>query len=279
MRSIPPPLFSTQEVLTACLSSVRDGEYKDRLTNAAAAIVGAEPLYLQSGAQQTLHSIPGTQQVGTATSQDMEKVYKDTFVKSRKTRHFYDAIKKIPENDICPLCNQRTVFTLDHYLPQSGHPTYTVTPANLVPACAECNFVKRSLVAAQQNQQTLHPYFDNCDDAPWLKAVVYNSSPASVGFSVQAPPQWTQLKADRVREHFRVFALADLYASHSGVELANIRHLLVGLANSGQPPQSISSYLLDRAASYRAAQPNSWQTACYTALGTTPWYYSGGFAA
>ena len=124
MRKLNIPPFNVAQVITACIASLQAGDLKAKLPNAVQAINSAEANYLVRGPAATLNEIAGAANVGGIVSrEEMERIYKGTFVKSRKTRHFYDAIKKLPPNDICPICNQRTVFTLEHYLPKAFHPS------------------------------------------------------------------------------------------------------------------------------------------------------------
>lgn len=193
-----------------------------------------------------------------------------------RTRNIYDKIKKLPVNDICPICGQRTVSTLDHYLAQSLHSALAVTPANLVPACADCNKAKLDAQPSTAVEQTLHPYFDNVDDEAWLYAAVEETSPASLRYFPDPPADWPTTKRERVFNHFRTFGLGALYASHSGVELTNIRYGLQRIAERGTA-EDIRLELVKRADSAEAAHLNSWQTAMYEALAQSEWFCAGGF--
>ncbi|WP_292420263.1 hypothetical protein [Mesorhizobium sp.] len=188
----------------------------------------------------------------------------------------YDALKAAPKNDVCPLCGQRTVSTLDHYLAQTLHPTLIVVPINLVPACAECNKNKLDYQPESEVEQGFHPYFENFDDDQWLYANVVEGSPAAIRFFVSAPPGWSATKASRAIRHFERFRLAGLYASHAGVELNNIRFSLERIAERGSL-EDVRLFLLDRAESARRAYLNSWQTATYQALARSDWFCDGGF--
>ena len=90
-------------------------------------------------------------------------------------RAIYDAIKVGSPNGLCPLCGQRVVATLDHYLPKSRYAALAVNPANLIPACSDCNKAKSDAVA-----DTLHPYYDNIENDLWLRAELKEVRPASV---------------------------------------------------------------------------------------------------
>ncbi|MBJ7319222.1 MAG: hypothetical protein JHC96_10520 [Brevundimonas sp.] len=240
-------------------------------------MIAAEAVYAQHGENSTLYLIPGTDGLsGPVSTAEMERVYKGTFVKSKGTRELYGALKSAPENDICPLCSQRTVSQLDHHLPQSAHPALTVTPINLVPACSECNKTKLAQQAVRAGEQTFHPYFEDADDDRWLFAVVKETTPASVYFFPQPPAHWEAIKAERIGWHFATYKLAELYASHAAVELNDIKFGLQEMAERNSP-EEISIHLRRVAASRAAAHVNSWRRATYEALADSAWFCGGGF--
>jgi hypothetical protein len=278
MKHLPRPNFAARAAFESCIKSMHSSPLKARLNQVINNIEAAETEYLQRATQTALFKIATATDVGgCVTGDEMERVYAGTFVKSVRTRHIYDAIKKLPQNDICPLCSQRTVFTLDHYLAQTRHPALVVAPANLVPACGECNKMKLNAQPTSAADQTFHPYFDNFDDSRWLYATVGETAPASTLFRVAAPESWPSLKKDRANRHFATFGLGALYASHAAVELTNIRHYLTGLSRAGSP-QTIKNFLSEIADSAFRSHKNSWQTASYYAFSESNWFCSGGFA-
>ena len=55
-------------------------------------------------------------------------------------RATYDLLKLSAKGGFCPLCGQRNVSTLDHYLPKESYPDLSILPINLVRACSDCNY-------------------------------------------------------------------------------------------------------------------------------------------
>lgn len=277
MRRLSRPVFSAREALGLCAESIRDVSLKRRLEVAIPAVEAAESIYLALAGDSALYRVPSTSSVGGhVTTDEMGRVYKQTFVRSTRTRHIYNAIKSAPENDMCPLCGQRTVSTLDHYLPQSLHPVLSVTSINLVPACAECNKIKLAIQAAEAGEQTLHPYFDDFGDEQWLFAEVIEGTPVALFFSARAPAHWSAIQRQRIAAHFRTFALGSLYGSHSAVELGNLRGRLK-IMSERMSAEQIKDYLLACEEGCAQAHVNSWQRATYQALAASDWFCRGGF--
>ena len=276
MRRLNRLQLAARDALKLCIASIQDPALTDRLALVADQLEAAEAAYVNRGGEAELFLVPKTLGIGAVTVEEMKRVYKGTFAKSKRTRDIYDTIKKLPVNDICPICGQRTVGTLDHYLAQSLHSALAITPANLVPACSDCNKAKLDAQPLTAAEQTLHPYFDNVDDDVWLYAAVEETSPASLRFFPDPPDCWSQVMRERVSNHFRTFGLGALYASHSGVELTNIRYGLQRIAERGTD-EDIRLELVKRAESAEAAHLNSWQAAMYYALAQSAWFCAGGF--
>lgn len=239
----------------------------------------ADARYRIDGARGSLHRFPQATTVGPGvTSAEMGWVYRERLVRKRTPRRkMYDKILMSAPLGVCPLCSQRTVSTLDHYLPVSSYAAVALSPANLVPACLDCNKEKHDRVPSDAQDATLHPYFDDYSAETWLYATVNESSPASLTFFVSVPAAWDGAARARLTNHFTVFKIASLYASQSGVELVNIRQSLSMLHDVGGS-SGVSYHLGREADSRRASQKNSWQTAMYTSLAQSQWFCDGGFA-
>lgn len=278
MRSLPIPSQLAREVFELCISKVRNADLKRRL-QAVATLVESEAAKLEEAARAgTLHALPQQGVLnGDVQADEMEKVYTSRMAKADTPgRPVYDALLAAPAYGRCPLCNQRTVSTLDHQLPKTTHSALVVTPLNLVPACKDCNTTKLDKLPTFAGEVTLHPYFDHVDTVSWLKARVHRTNPVSVGFFVEPPGDWDAVLADRVSNHFSLFKLGTLYASHAAEELAS-QQLSLSQLHTSSGAASVQAHLLDQAATRRAAQLNSWQTACYTALAADEWFCDGGF--
>jgi hypothetical protein len=277
MRRLNRPPFAAREVLDLCIASIQNPALVRRLSEIADQVEAAEISYVQRGIQEELFLIRQTLGIGGISADEMKRIYKGTFAKSVRTRNIYDQIKKLPANDICPMCGQRTISSLDHYLAQSLHSALVITPINLVPACGDCNKAKLDAQPITASEQLLHPYFDDVDSAVWLFAVVEEADPASLRFYPDPPADWSPVKRARVLNHFRMFGLGALYASHSGVELVNIRYGLQRIAERGTV-EDVRAELVTRAESAEAAHINSWQTAMYYALAESDWFCADGFS-
>lgn len=278
MRSLVKPIYEARFTFELCADNVQDEAFSERLHSVADDIEAAETLYKEQGKKAALFTIAEAETVASRVElEEMKKLYKGTLSrKDSNARYIYDAIKAAPKNGICPLCGQRVVSTLDHYLPQSRHAPLAVMPINLVPSCADCNKSKLDRQPTSASEQTLHPYFDAADGEVWLVADVTESSPPALVYSANPPTAWDDVKQARVLTHFQTFELGSLYSTHAAVELLNIRYGLALVAERGGA-DGLRDYLLEQAGSRRFEAQNSWQSAMYEALGGSEWFCEEGY--
>lgn len=273
MRSLPKPLRDSRPTFELCVARVRDISVAARLMAIAPLIEHAETTYIGSAVASSLFNILET----VYCRDELMKLYTNVLSrKNSKLRYIYDEIRAACTGDICPLCSQRTVSTLDHYLEKARFPLYAVAPVNLVPSCSECNKTRSTTQAKSASEQTFHPYFDNVEDEEWLQANIVEADPVTVVYSPLRPNAWPKLKQDRLQAHFRALALGALYATHAAAELTGIRYALLKVADR-EGAAGIKAHLEEQAASRRAAFRNSWQGALYAALSTSNWFCNGGY--
>lgn len=256
---------------------MRAGALRNNLLAARNSITLCEAQYLTNGGTSTLYQILPTDNVaGVLTNDDARKIYKEVFAKNREPRAIYDRIKNSADG-VCPLCDEREVASLDHYLSQSEFSTLVVTPMNLVPACADCNYAKLQHRPTTSEQQLIHPYFDDFSDAQWLHASVERIGPSALRYFVLSPVGWPPQKSARAEIHFNKLGLAKLFAAKSATEMAQMRaHFSRLLSTSG--PDGLKQYLADIADSCRQFKLNTWKLAAYAAWSQSDEFCAGGFA-
>ncbi len=288
MRHLSKPSDKAQRVFLNCISSITDPDLAKRLRNCVQAIHDESKTYEDAVALNILHTLPQNKSKkankairtlqGQVTINEMQDVYDLCFVpKDSPGRSVYDSIMSLPQNKKCPYCFHRLVTTLDHYLAKAYYPYLSVTPANLIPSCKDCNMgKKKTSFPTSPAEELLHPYFDNIENELWLKAKVIKTSPAILDFYVDCPTQWNALLKDRVENHFNSFELNDLYGAEAAEELSNISYHLEYQFSEGGAAM-VRKHLTEQALSRSNAFVNSWRTAFYNALAYDDWFCKGGF--
>lgn len=278
MRKLAIPSHNARSTFELCANNVRDKALSKRLRSVADEIEAAETQYKVQGAKASLFKISESTTLGGRVGiEEMKSLYKGTLSRlGSAPRRIYDEIKAAPKNGVCPLCGQRVVSTLDHYLAQSRHAALAVTPVNLIPSCADCNKAKLDMQPACASEQTLHPYFDDVDDGVWLTADLKETAPPALVFSAKPLPQWDDVKQARVLNHFRTFGLGALYSAHAAEELLDIHHNLM-LVASRLGANGLRAHLIEQAESRQAVAKNSWRSAMYEVLGKSEWFCKEGY--
>jgi hypothetical protein len=191
--------------------------------------------------------------------------------KKDAARQYYDLLRQSVPHNTCPFCSQRKIKTLDHYLAKASHPIFAVTPLNLVPSCSDCNKAKLAHEPSTAQEQIMHPYFDRADTARWLVATVVQGRPPGVTFAVREPPTWSVIKSARIRKHFDLLGLAELYASYAGSRLSSMKLSLEEEYAEGGVA-AVRRFLNREAASSRRVLRNSWEAAMFRALAESTWF-------
>jgi len=274
MWSVPRPELSVRAVYQSCIRNAHP-KTKTRLAGLEDSVTDAARRFEEAAVAAALHTLADLKDQPTdgTTRTELTKNYTQRMVRRGTAgRAHYDQIKASAPLGRCPLCGHRLVETIDHQLPKQSYPLLAVVPTNLVPACRSCNTIKGEIVPVSAAEQTLHPYFDDLGDQQWLHARVHEVAPAVVQFLVDPPTQWDQVLADRVRRHFRIFQLAELYGAQAAEETAALRYYL-----RGKDASVLSAHLQETADSWFHVDRNHWKAAMYQALAKSDWYINGGF--
>ena len=135
--------FEACEVFETCVSKVKNTALRAKLRGVRPDVKTAAAEYDVKATSSQLFQIPSHDAVGGVSGAEMVQVYTERMVPKTSTgRRIYNRIMSLPVNQRCPLCGIGTVNTLDHYLPKTHFPVFSVTPNNLVPACTWCQGTK-----------------------------------------------------------------------------------------------------------------------------------------
>lgn len=206
----------------------------------------------------------------------MVKLYDEQFSKRVGTEEIRNAIKNAAPNELCPYCGEGQATELDHYLPKSHFAGTSVHPANLVPACHDCNFEKRAYIPGPSTPAVLHPYFDTAFTTPWLSATVAKSSlqmpviKFSVKLTVPDPPLEARLNA-----HLRVFDLRRRFSVWAAQSLTNFDCYLAGHERNSMTLDEARRDLQRTELQQSGGRINSWEGAAHRAMRESDWYLTG----
>jgi len=281
MRTIDKPDLNKIDIYNTCCSSIRSSKEQEDLKNYLY-------IYLLNGASYDYESCHGDlyklQSIIKPVvnhknfieyediKDNLKKLYSQQMLPKEKTaRKYYDKLKSLALLERCPFCGIGIVTTLDHYLPKTEFPIFSVLPYNLVACCKDCNTDKSTSYATTQNTQTLHPYYDNFTTEQWLFARVLQ--PLKIEFYVQPPVSWNQIDKNRVKKHFYNYKLEKRFSVEASNVLATLSHKFTQYFTSAT---DIKNELEREYKIHKDLHLNSWETAMYQALSQSDWYSNEG---
>jgi hypothetical protein len=278
VRPLPLPSVTPADLLTACIAGVADLTTATRLITATPTMLTAAATYHTNAAARALYVVPPVSAGGCAYDEDMKNLYKGQMSSAKgAARNYYDLIMSAAINRKCPLCGVGTVRTLDHHLPKSKYPAFSVCPYNLVPACDYCQAGKLAKHPADAGEQTIHPYYDDYTAEQWIYGVLSRVGNPVVQFHVSPPSSWPVVDRQRVQRHFDVVKLGIVYTSSANDDLATMRDQLVRLGVAGGS-KAVHAHL-DGERERWMSRLNSWQHVMYLTLASNAWFVQGGYAS
>ena len=274
MIKLNKPNYSLNDIIDKCISNMNPGQRKTNILMSKDNIIKKSEEYDELAENAELSKILEHNIVpGGATKEDMRALYEQKFVpEGQGGNYYYEALMLLAPHEKCPYCGQRTVKTLDHYLPKSKYPTYAVTPYNLVPSCSDCNLGKLAASHSIEEEQSIHPYYDDFTDEVWIMAKLIEEEPIAFAFYAGEPQSWDDKKIERVKNHFKEFKLDEVYKSYSGEEYIACENRVKKIYIKGGKDPAIE-YLEECIEDKMDIRKNTWQAAMYKAIINSDWYW------
>lgn len=177
----------------------------------------------------------------------------------------------INANGKCPYCGIGSPIELDHYLPKSKFPQFSILPLNLVPSCERCNkYGKGTSFAKNKGDQVLHPYLDHnlYYDNNWISATLENNGAEDIVINYYtAPPDcWDDIYKERVSTHFCTFNLQQRYSTSAGEELSTLLPQIYSMKYKGYDINDVCEVLLDPVINTPNIPKNHWKRVMYIAV-------------
>lgn len=273
------PDVNFAEVIGVCESGMKQTHLKDKLMAAEKELLAFGVSYECAGNDGNLFRLPSFPAVrgqdrlvaDPLTRDDLLRIYDGYFVPSHKpARRVYDRLM-VAAKEKCPFCGGiGRPRNLDHYLPKTHFPQFSVLPLNLIPSCRDCNMDgKQSQYANNANEQLIHPFLDNerFFKEQWIEATF---EPALGKFGVvvysAAPPHsWSTVDKERVRKHFKDFDLGKRFSIKAAEALPSLLEQIARLKDMHIEANKIREVLL-RPVVEKAASVNDWRRVMYQAI-------------
>ena len=159
---------------------------------------------------------------------------------------------RIKDLQFCPACGEDgTPNTLDHYLPKSKYPEFSVTPRNLFPMCDVCQGKKGSKTVNGTNQRLfVHPYFDDFTALSVVRLVIGRPFESPKSFSIEPHPALTEEQSALISRHLEELGIAARYDQFFKLEYTRLKKLVSRARVKGQDVRervaTFHEYALDK---------------------------------
>lgn len=206
--------------------------------------------------------------VGRLKHSELSSLYSSYFVpKGLDSRAIYNAILA-SSIEGCPYCGGiGDVKELDHFLPKSKYPQFSLLTSNLVPSCKICNQdLKKSKFAKLYEEQIIHPYNDIniFFEDKWIDVAFKPNHEEKMEFFVSPPDFWSEADKQRAKFHFDMFDLAERYSTFIAGEYLNTKQSIENL-KLDHDNKSIVDYIIQHVID-GATNPNDCRKILYEAL-------------
>lgn len=280
MRSLLKPVFVASEIYGVCLEGVGDAALVTSFQDVASIFKAQADLYDARASIGCLYQLPQDAArnedviLNGLTKKQIKNLYSQYMVPQEKpARIYYDALIGMAPNGKCPYCGFGQASTLDHYLPKSKYPFFSILASNLIPSCKDCNTGKSSDVAIVAGDQSIHPYYDGeiFVESQWLYARVEETKPPSITYYVCPPLTWHEDTRQRALKHFEDFKLAKRFSVEAADEISSVSD---SFSESIEylSDQEVRRQLVRKSNAEFQKYKNSWKTALYQALASSDWY-------
>ncbi len=275
MVKLQLPPVNPDALLNKCLEGEGDYLLTGIFTSISNTISSANEEYIEKALIGELSTISREEIFqGYHLKNDFIRLYEEHMSKSKGyAKALYNTI--IENANVCGMCFHQIPYNLDHYLPKSKYPVFSVYPYNLIPSCRDCNTHKGTYTATEPDEELLHPYFDDniFFNEPWLEAVILETTPATAVFKASTPNEWGENKQKRLEKHLTKYKLGRLYSAQAINEISAQIHLFKGYYER-EGAEGLKLYLERNAESRNMQFPNSWQASLYRGLSKSEWFYS-----
>ncbi|GAA0532572.1 HNH endonuclease [Paractinoplanes ferrugineus] len=176
----------------------------------------------------------------------------------------------------CPMCDGAPVATLDHYLPKSVFPEFSVLPKNLVPVCYRCNHLKQDTID-ESGRRFLHSYFEDPPSETLLTAEVSVEESVAITFHASYFGHAPSAAANYCFQ-FERLRLAEYFQLESVAELCDRSLAMSDYYGDERDGNAVREYLEREAGSNRSRHgANHWKAALFLAASRSAAFCNGGF--
>jgi hypothetical protein len=167
----------------------------------------------------------------------------------------------------CPYCDSGQATTLDHYLPRSWFPEFSILSTNLVPACHPCNTKRGDALLNAAGSRFWNAYFDPIPDQPVLFVDLVTAGPdLATVFAIRNPYGADPHLFGQLEFMFTKLKLATYFGNEASIYLHGISDALSGQYQTGGEVAVRDHLAIELATLIRRRGRNTWMAALLESL-------------
>lgn len=236
MKKLSLPQVSYNDMLNKCSQGIKQVKARDNFISAFQNFYEKESEYRELSIDGNLYNYPKIEPlnnetivIGNLTKSKLINLYENNLRNKNKPAREYFDLLLLSSGGLCPFCgNIGHSKNLDHFLPKTHFPEFSIMPLNLVPSCRDCNMgEKGQTYATSEDEQIIHPYLDKniFYQEQWVFAEYIddiNENYGVLSYYVHCPDNWREEDKKRAEKHFNSFNLANRYRLEAGKHLSEV---------------------------------------------------------
>lgn len=226
MKRLSPPTIDPQEIYTEVLERSRSQDKKERLDRLSEYVFDRYTKYeellpdLQGISDSEITNIEDKNALESCYNRN-EKGYLEGFVVSKIISQ-----QTVQHKNSCPYCGIDKPRTIDHYLPKSIYPEFSIFPPNLIPCCGYCNSKKKDRWQKNGERLFINLYYDDIPNDKFLFAEFHFSenkiNPVpTISYQINLEGINGNIKVI-LANHYKELKLTDEYSLSVEEEISNI---------------------------------------------------------
>jgi 5-methylcytosine-specific restriction endonuclease McrA len=181
-------------------------------------------------------------------------------------KDLYSILEKMRDKHglrFCPCCGEPgKPGTLDHYLPKSIYPEFSIIVENLTPMCSDCQGLKGNDVLDNfGNKIYLHPYFDRID-LVYIELNIWPPYANPSGFRASIPNTLPQELKNLVERHIKDINFIERFEEYCTSEYSDLL-ITIAQEKEDQQRETVAQSIQRFLTKAELKAPNYWEAIFY----------------
>lgn len=229
MKKLNLPELNPNDIFEILMNNAKFNEKKDRLRElkeyifARYSVYQEHSLMLEAISESDIHKEDDKQILHSCYNRN-----KNGYLEGQIVATIID-IQSVQHKNKCPYCGIDRPRTIDHYLPKSDFPEFSVFPFNLIPCCQYCNGKKNDRWLKNGKRMFLNFYYDEIPQYKFLytNLVFSNTRTPIITFSIEENANISADLFEIIQEHYINLNLLKEYALSVDEEISSIHDQII----------------------------------------------------